>query len=146
MKIKLVVHSNPYAALDHLGRAQCAVYHPGSTAIVGGYFDHEAFEASKKESPSGEGKHRFVFSDAPVELECSVPDFAYFRNRVLEGALIAGDAATARKCGVAFVDPKKALEAAHDAAVAKFRSDYGIDPLCVAARHLKPAAKTAAKE
>lgn len=139
MKIALVVHANPFAALDHVGRAQCAVYHPGTSIVVGGAFDHEAHEASKAESPSGEGKHRFKFTSAPVDIVCdSIATFAYFRNRIIEGSLIAGNELTAKKCGVDFVPPEKALAAAKDAAIASFRSAYGIDPECAKA---EPAAK-----
>ena len=159
MKIALVVHANPFAALDHVGRAQCAVYHPGTSIVVGGAFDHKAHEDSKAESVSGEGKHRFTFTEDPVNIVCdSIATFAYFRNRILEGSLIAGNEATAKRCGVKFVDPGAALEAAHNKAVEDFRSAYGVDPECVARRHqtsvdayldsksTKSAAKHAAKE
>lgn len=152
MKIALVVHANPFAALDHIGRAQCAVYHPGTTMVVGGAFDFEAHEASKAESVSGEGKHRFTFTTDPVNLECSIPEFAYFRRQVQDGSLLAGDEATAKKCGVDFVEPAKALAAAKDAAIALFKAAYGKDAVPECAKPATPktdsksAAKPAAKE
>lgn len=146
MKIALVVHANPFAALDHVGRAQCAVYHPGTSIVVGGAFDHEAHEASKAESVSGEGKHRFTFTKDPVDIVCdSIATFAYFRNRILEGSLIAGNEATAKKCGVLidkdhpFVPPADALRAAKASAIKAFKDAYGesAEPECAK----EPAAK-----
>lgn len=142
MQIALVVVANPFKALDHEGRPACAVNYPGSTAIVGGSFDQKAFEASQAASVSGEGKHAFVFSDEPVSVLCdSIATFAYFRNRVLEGALFAGNKATASKCGVEFVEPKAALADAKAKAAKEFEDATGELPAFAKTPKAAPAAK-----
>ena len=134
MQIALVVVANPYKALDHEGRPACAVNYPGSSSIVGGVFDHEAHKASQETSVAGEGKHIFSFSEEPVRVVCdSIAVFGYFRNRVIEGALLPADEFTARKCGIAidaknpFVPADKALADAKKAAADEFKAATGLD-------------------
>lgn len=144
MQIKLTAYANPYAALDHYGRAQCVVYRIGTHNPIGATFDHEAHEASKADTVSGEGKLLFAFTGEAETLVCNnVAELSFYRNCFRDGALIPGDAATAKKLGLEFVEPAKALAAAKDAAIKAFRDAYGIDPACAEAP--KPAATTKTK-
>lgn len=102
MKIRtLKVVSNPYCALDADGRAQGAVGKEGAPGQwVGAQKCHAGSAAS--------GKNLFLFSDTPVV----VPYTAYYARKILEGGLLAADAASAKLAGIKaedFIDPAKLL-------------------------------------
>lgn len=146
MQIALVVYANPYAALDHLARPQAFVKIPGTNTVIGGEFDHEAHEASKKDSISGEGKNVYKFNFDPQPLTCrTINDLAYYTRAIADGALIAGDEATAKRAGVEFVEPVKALEAAKAKAAADWAAAYGAPPDWAATPAPKATPKASAK-
>lgn len=130
MKTKTIrVCSNPYAGIDHEGRAQGAVLMEGhADRYVGATYDHE--ETAK------EGRHLYVFSAEPVV----VPLTPYYRRKVEDGDLLAADAESALACGIkkeSFAAPEDLLAHEHDRIAEEYEERHGEPP-----HFARPARKT----
>lgn len=66
----------------------------------------------------------FAFDLSPQD----VPPLEHYAKAVKRGELIAADARTAQRCGVAFVDPDAVLRASAEKAVAEHTRDLGEPP------------------
>ena len=127
----LRVHSNPWHAVDHLGRPAGACPKERSPHYVNshqGFVGAECVASAPTTLPSGHAGTPdqdtcWHFQPGPVELQ----DSAYYRGCVARGELIAADDATARKCGVKFVAPAEALAKAKADITATWRANFGED-------------------
>ena len=152
MQDLLRVRPNPFGDLDHLGQpAGTYPYDPkhanGARRWVGARIDTSpdadgqpktrridrgsradftlranvggVVRAVKITAPAGQ---RTVFAFDMGEH--TIPASEHFVRGVREGSLIPTDAATAKRCGVAFVDPEKALQRAAEKAIADWQASY----------------------
>jgi len=88
-------------------------------------------------------KASFTFSFEPVSVPAEGAAGSYYLKRVREGSLIAADQATARTCGVPFVQPRDVLAKERAAAAKEFERQFGAVPDW--ANDTKPASETAPK-
>jgi hypothetical protein len=132
----LRVFPNPWTHIDQFGNpagtCPCDAFehNPTPGARVGAHIA-EAKLVRKGEVRTIAGKATVAIPhDHQVRWEYSadavtLPNTAYYRERVREADLIAADEATATVCGIKFVEPKKALEAARAAATSEFDAQNG---------------------
>ncbi len=118
----IVVHANPYSFCK--GGVACGVYprdrindKPG---YVGARIDADATTVEtlpKDHAGTPKQTTVYIFDLGPI----TVPFSQHYANGVRSGALFAGDDATAKRCGVKFVQPAKALADAKAKAIADER-------------------------
>lgn len=113
------VYANPYAggyrSLDANGDAGCYVPILFTGRLIGAVLVGE----------------RMVPSLSPVAVPVSGPsEFAYYRQALLDGYLIAADADSARAMNVARVEHEETIRSAHATAVAEWRAEHGTEPAC----------------
>lgn len=123
----LRVYANPYAHVDHKGRAagacSCeAINHVavGDRRWVGASLHpklsvHKEREGGDLRAPTGEVV--FEFSN---EVQ-TIPDTPHYKARIRDGALVPADEETADLANVPFVDPAKKLAGARDRALAALK-------------------------
>lgn len=145
MADRLTVYANPYAHLNERGEPAGAFPEDITETLdprtgtyqrrwVGARVDAERTKIIRPYEPADPARMkaevfnvqetRFAFDAGPL----SILDTPHHRMGVRSGELIAGDAATARRCGAPFIEPDKALADAKERAVAKWAADYGETP------------------
>jgi hypothetical protein len=153
----LVVATNPYRTVDHLGRPCCACpidprdpryYDPGkaSSAEVRGHVGaqlnrspallREGAENGDASDPSKRWDVTWQFKRTPFQI----PDTRFYRDRIREGALLAADAATAQACGKALVSVDDARIVARKLA----KTDQVVDWIDPPTKEVTSAANTVA--
>ncbi len=132
---RILVYPNPYMHLDHDGYPAGAtptdrMEHVGETvrSWVGAKLDQDQTFHTENLS-SDEQAFRFPRQQTRFKFELSTPTelpvTQYYRDRIRDGELFVADEASAKECGFAFTDPKKALHAAKAAAIASWKASYG---------------------
>jgi hypothetical protein len=140
-KQTLKVIPNPYGVVDLNGQPCCAVkmaspeHVPyGTHRYVGASIVHAEVVRPAVETKIGNIVHQTATADHDITWEFSteaveVPDIGYYREHISRGGdLVAADKATARLCGISestFIDPKKFLAAAKEAARKAWDDQHG---------------------
>lgn len=121
MQAILNVLPNPWAAVDGSGRPSGT--YPEEPSQEGGVwgFDEtrKRFIGAALEHEAGET--RIVFGAEPVRVYASL----HYRNAVKSGELLAADAATARACGIDFVEPAEVIARSKAARAAEWFAERG---------------------
>lgn len=143
MAKSLLVLPNPFLSLDGDGNpahaCPCDVKHVGSSAQYVGATraiivqvpsepitvtspgrPGQKPRTAKTETPE-RSKAVYTFSETPVEI----PDLPQYRKAIQSGDIIAADAFTAQRAGVAFVDPREVLARSRDLAAKQWAADHG---------------------
>lgn len=145
-KETLRVFVNPFAApLDKHGQP-CALPRfdpetgrPGEIHWIGGHYERTRLDARGNVLKAGKGgmnaRKRLGGVKDPIESKAvydmtvqPVTHTDWHIKLVREGALVPADAATAKLCGVAFQDPRDALEEAKRKVIAEYVATYLAEP------------------
>lgn len=137
---RLRVRANPFHTIDHLGRPAGLVPKEvtggptGAMSYVGARLAKTEPADIPGNEPPIKGEQRqlvevrtWEFSPDAVEVLIT----PYYLRAIADGDLLADDAFTASKAGIAFVPPADALAAARAKAVANWNATYGEDPAFV---------------
>jgi hypothetical protein len=135
MQAILNVLPNPWAAVDGVGRPSGT--YPEEPSQEGGVW---GFDETRKRFIGAaleheDGETRVVHATEPVRVYASL----HYRNAVKSGELLAADAATARACGIDFVEPAEVIARSKAARAAEWLAERG-----EAAPWLAPVAPAAA--
>ena len=138
----LLVLPNPFLSLDGDGNpahaCPCAAKHvAGSAQYVGATRTINVQVASEKvtlQSPGRPGqkprtataitpersKAVYTFTEKPVEI----PDLPQYRKAIQNGDILAADAYTAQRAGIAFVEPREILARSRDVAAKQWAANH----------------------
>lgn len=129
----LLVLPNPYFALDANGMPACAVRYdpergrPGVVHFVGAEMIKQVVDTpeNRRREPRFQRRTtRYTWSQVPITIPNTPLHIGYVRS----GALLAVDRATARECGIWFVEPGKAIAQTKAREIAAWRASHGEDP------------------
>lgn len=129
---RLLVHPNPFAALDVDGNPAGAFQEEGAPGVyIGATLVTDGPEPPPGDVLSGAATpptRRFLFEAGEV----SVPATSHYLYALRTGELLPADERTAREAGIAkFVPHEEALKAARKRAIADFKAAHGYEPACV---------------
>lgn len=141
----LQVYANPFGFIDADGNPACVVpmeasHGGGARRYVGAHIDMSKSQAPKvamhrisrgPSKPVAEVamelvRHPVVFVFDPGIQ--TVPNSAYYREMVRDGALVAAGPATALLCGVQYIEPTKRLAEVKDKAARDWLALHGEPP------------------
>lgn len=129
MPARLRVFACLFASLDHDGRPACVVaFEDAPLSYVGASHRQKVLVQHSTERGNATISDELDITWEADAEPSEVIDAPYYREALRDGHLLPADAATAARCGLAFVEPAKALEDAKATAIARFTAHHGFAP------------------